>query len=75
LGGPENVKRKIQSIAHVEFDIPEITSEENIKASIDSCKDVLNRPGKSYKVLSLDNYPEYLKSLMVEYPQFIKDVS
>lgn len=75
LGGPENVKRKIQSIAHVEFDIPEITSEENIKASIDSCKDVLNRPGKSYKVFSLDNYPEYLKSLMVEYPQFIKDVS
>lgn len=75
LGGPENIKRKIQSIAHVEFDVPEITSEENIKASVDNCKDVLNRPGMSYNLVSLDNYPDYLKSLMLEYSQFIKHVS
>jgi beta-1,4-mannosyl-glycoprotein beta-1,4-N-acetylglucosaminyltransferase len=75
LGGVESIKRKIQSIAHVEFDRPEITSEENIKTAIEKGVDVLNRPGINYNLVSLSNYPEFLQRLMVKYPQFIKDVS
>jgi beta-1,4-mannosyl-glycoprotein beta-1,4-N-acetylglucosaminyltransferase len=73
LGGIEKIKSKIQSFAHTEFNRPDITSEENISNSISKGMDIFHRQGVSYKTASIEAYPEFLRSLMLEYPQFIKN--
>ena len=73
LGGPEKVKTKIESFAHTEFNRPDITSDDNIQNALDNGQDIFKRNGVSYKVVSLAHYPEPIRSLMLEYPQFIKD--
>lgn len=73
LGGVDKVKIKIQSFAHTELNRPEIVSEENILNAINNGQDVFGRPGISYTVMPVESYPEPIKSLMLEYPQFIKD--
>jgi beta-1,4-mannosyl-glycoprotein beta-1,4-N-acetylglucosaminyltransferase len=73
LGGPEKVKTKIESFAHTEFNRPDITSDDNIINAINNGQDIFKRNGVSYKVVSLSHYPEPIRSLMLEYPQFIKD--
>jgi len=72
LGGVEKIRQKIQSFSHTEFNRPDITSDDNIIAAMEQGLDVLKRPGVSYKFYPLDYYPEDLRELMVEYPQFIK---
>lgn len=72
LGGVEKVKTKIQSFAHTEFNRPDITSEDNISKAIENGTDVFNRPGVSYKLVGLEEYPDFLKDLMIQYPQFVK---
>lgn len=74
LGQLEKVRSKITSFAHTEFNRPDITSDENILQAINEGKDVLNRPGVTYQFVSLDEYPVYLRELMVQYPQFIKQL-
>lgn len=73
LGGPDKVKTKIESFAHTEFNRPDITSESNIKNALNKGQDVFRRPGISYTVSPVEKYPEPFKSLMLQYPQFIKD--
>jgi len=73
LGGSEKVKTKIESFAHTEFNRPDITSMDNINTSLKEGKDVLKRLGINYKTVSIDRYPEVIKSLMVQYPQFLKN--
>ena len=73
LGGPDKVKTKIESFAHTEFNRPDITSDDNIINAINNGQDIFKRTGISYKVVSLENYPEPIRSLMLEYPQFIKN--
>lgn len=73
LGGPNKVKNKIESFAHTEFNRPEITNIENIESALKNGKDVLGRFGISCKTVSIDKYPESLKSIMIQYPQFIKN--
>jgi len=41
---PEVIKKKIESYAHSEFNLPDITNLENIKNRMYNCLDVLNRP-------------------------------
>ena len=41
---PELIKQKIESYAHSEFNLPDITNLENIKYRMYNCLDVLNRP-------------------------------
>lgn len=41
---PEIIKKKIESYAHSEFNLPDITNLENIKQRMYNCLDVLNRP-------------------------------
>jgi beta-1,4-mannosyl-glycoprotein beta-1,4-N-acetylglucosaminyltransferase len=73
LGGPDKVKTKIESFAHTEFNRPDITSDENILNAINNGQDIFKRNGLSYKVVPVSTYPEPIRSLMLEYPQFIKD--
>ena len=72
LGGLDKVRTKIQSFAHTEFNRPDIISEENITNAINNGEDVFGRFGISYKVVPVETYPEPFKSLMLDYPQFIK---
>jgi beta-1,4-mannosyl-glycoprotein beta-1,4-N-acetylglucosaminyltransferase len=73
LGGPDKVKTKIESFAHTEFNRPDITSDENILNAINNGQDIFKRSGLSYKLVPVSEYPEPIRSLMLEYPQFIKD--
>lgn len=75
LGGLEKIKTKIESFAHTEFNRDDIKSDNNISEAIERGVDIFRRQGISYKFVSLDSYPDYLKTLMLSYPQFIKDVS
>jgi beta-1,4-mannosyl-glycoprotein beta-1,4-N-acetylglucosaminyltransferase len=75
LGGLEKIRTKIESFAHTEFNRDDIKSEENIIEAIENGIDIFKRHGISYKFVSVDYYPDYLKTLMLSYPQFIKDVS
>ena len=72
LGGIDKIRTKIESFSHTEFNRPDITSDENIIAAMEEGKDILNRPNIFYKTYPLDYYPEDLRALMQEYPQFIK---
>jgi beta-1,4-mannosyl-glycoprotein beta-1,4-N-acetylglucosaminyltransferase len=74
LGGLEKVRTKIESFAHTEFNRDDIKSEENIIEALENGIDIFKRHGISYKFVSVDYYPDYLKTLMLSYPQFIKDV-
>jgi beta-1,4-mannosyl-glycoprotein beta-1,4-N-acetylglucosaminyltransferase len=74
LGGIEKIRTKIESFAHSEFNRPDITSDENIIKSLETGKDIFNRPGVSYKLYPLDYYPDNLKTLMKEYPIFVKEI-
>jgi beta-1,4-mannosyl-glycoprotein beta-1,4-N-acetylglucosaminyltransferase len=74
LGGIEKIKEKIQSFAHTEFNREDITSDENIIRSLEKGEDIFKRPNVSYKFVGLDEYPEHIRNLMLEYPQFIKPV-
>ena len=74
LGGIEKIRTKIESFAHSEFNRPEITSDENIIKSLETGKDIFNRPGVSYKLYPLDYYPDNLKDLMKEYPIFVREI-
>lgn len=73
LGGPDKIKKKIESFAHTEFNRADIISDENILNAINNGQDIFKRNGISYKTLSLSNYPEPIRSLMSQYPQFIKN--
>ena len=73
MGGLEKVKTKIQSFAHTEFNRPDIISEENILNAINNGEDIFKREGISYKFVDPTNYPEPIRSLMLEYPQFVKN--
>lgn len=75
LGGLEKIRTKIESFAHTEFNRDDIKSDENILEAIQNGIDIFRRQGISYRFVSVDSYPDYLKSLMLEYPQFIKNVS
>lgn len=72
LNGVEAIRTKIKSFAHTEFNRPDILSDENIIKSLEEGKDIFNRPGVEYKFYSLDYYPENIRNIMLQYPQFIK---
>lgn len=72
LNGVEAIRTKIKSFAHTEFNRPDILSDENIIKSLEEGKDIFNRPGVEYKFYSLDYYPENIRNVMLQYPQFIK---
>lgn len=74
LGGIDKIKTKIEAFAHTEFNRPHIASEDHIISAVEEAKDILQRDNIWYEYVPVGNYPEPLRSLMLEYPQFIKNV-
>ena len=72
LGGIKEIKYKLQSFAHTEFNKPEYLDDAHILAALEKGKDVLKRKNVEYKFVALNKYPAYIAKLMEEYPQFIK---
>ena len=71
LGGLEKIKTKIRSFAHTEFNKEEFLNDENIVNAMEEGKDIFNRPGVSYRFVSLLDYPAYLRKIMLQYPGLI----
>jgi beta-1,4-mannosyl-glycoprotein beta-1,4-N-acetylglucosaminyltransferase len=71
LGGPEKIKYKIQSFAHLEFAKEEFWNDENILQSMEKGEDVFRRPGVKYRFFPLSYYPPFLRKMMLEYPTLL----
>lgn len=72
MGGLDAVKNKIRSFAHVEFNREDIVNDEAILSAIESGRDVLQRPGVSYQIQSMNVFPEDLRAILLDYPHLIK---
>lgn len=70
LGGAEKIKQKIEAFAHTEYNTEDVKSEENIRLAIEEGKDIFNRPGVEYEVVSIGHYPKVIRDIMVRYPQY-----
>jgi beta-1,4-mannosyl-glycoprotein beta-1,4-N-acetylglucosaminyltransferase len=75
LGGVEKIKLKISSFAHTEYNKSEFLDDKHIIGSLEKGLDVFNRPGMKYKFVPLTFYPAELRELMLQYPQFVKNIS
>jgi beta-1,4-mannosyl-glycoprotein beta-1,4-N-acetylglucosaminyltransferase len=71
LGGVEQIKNKIQSFSHTEFNKTEYTNEESIIKAMEEGKDIFNRPGMRYQFVSVYYYPDYLRAVMQQYPALL----
>ena len=71
LGGAEKIKQKIEAFAHTEYNTEDVKSDENIRLAIEEKKDIFNRPGVEYEVVDKNNYPGYLRDIMIKYPQYV----
>ena len=67
-----DIKKKIQSFAHVEFNRPEIVSDSAIAKAIETGGDVLQRNGVKYQLVDLSSFPEDLKVILLQYPHLIR---
>ena len=60
LQSPENISKKIKSLAHGEFNKEDISNKENIKIKIDKGQDIFDR-GYSLKKVEIDkDFPSYI---------------
>ncbi len=71
VGGLEKIKIKIQSFAHTEFNKEEYLKDENIVKAMEEGRDIFDRPGTTYKFVSLLYYPPYLRRVMKQYPSLL----
>jgi len=71
LGGANNIKLKIDSYGHQEFNCPPFL--DNIQNNIDNLKDPFFRPYYKIRVIDLDPniYPAYLMDHLDEYDKYI----
>lgn len=67
-----DIKKKIQSFAHTEFDRPEITDDNAIARAIEAGSDVLQRNGVRYNLVDIKSFPEDLRAVLLQYPHLIK---
>lgn len=72
LGSPEQIQHKLQTFAHDEFDLPEITSLDNIRDALATKSDVLRRQEYDFRATPLDaSWPKYLLENRAKYNDFI----
>ena len=60
LKKPEDIKKKINSYSHQEFNISKFTSEKNIAEKISKGKDLFERDINYKKILIDESFPEYI---------------
>jgi len=72
MGGKDMIKKKIQTIAHTEFNHPKFSSDENINKCLTEGKDIFDRPGMNFNLVSLeDEYPLHILTILEQYKDFI----
>ena len=71
LGGIAKIREKIISFAHTEYSKDRYLDEKNIEKAIQEGKDIFDRPGIYFEFVSLNDYPLYLREIMLLYPLFI----
>jgi beta-1,4-mannosyl-glycoprotein beta-1,4-N-acetylglucosaminyltransferase len=70
LGGEDQIKYKLESFSHQEFNRSDVKN--NINKSLSENTDVLGRPIQ-YKVVNIDeSYPKYLLDNLEKYKHLIK---
>ena len=72
LGGANEIKYKIESYSHTEYNKEEYVNENHIAASIKEGKDVLKREGVVFKYMPLSYYPARLQKYMKMFTSFIQ---
>jgi hypothetical protein len=73
LGGSDQIRYKIKSFSHREYNNRRFTSEEHILGSIEGRKDIFGR-GSRLEAVDIDSqglYSPQLVFLMKQYPQFL----
>ena len=68
---PEQISKKIENMAHTEFNKEEFKNIEKIKENIDNLIDPFNRNLRLKKVKIDKNYPEYLLQNISIYKDWI----
>ena len=72
IGGKEMIKRKIQTIAHTEFNEPQYCSDENIDKCLEQGKDLFNRKDMNFSMVDMEEeYPEKVLKILDKYQKFI----
>jgi beta-1,4-mannosyl-glycoprotein beta-1,4-N-acetylglucosaminyltransferase len=72
MGGKEMIRKKIQSIAHTEYNHPQYYSDENINKCLTEGTDIFSRPGMNFKIINLeDEYPLEILNILNQYPNNI----
>ena len=71
LMSPEQIKNKIKTFAHTEFDRDEFTDINNINKQIKSLKDIFNRKVNYSKVEFDENYPEYILKNLDKFKEWL----
>lgn len=67
MGGKEMIRKKIQTIAHTEFNYPKYYSDENIDKCLTTGKDVFDREGMNFQIVNLeDEYPNHILNVLTE---------
>lgn len=69
---PEQISKKMSSISHTEYDLPEFNNEDHIIQCIKNGQDIWSRDRKFIKKeLNKNNFPDYLVENRLEYKKFI----
>ncbi|MBU2025269.1 MAG: hypothetical protein ABIC19_03620 [Patescibacteria group bacterium] len=72
LGSSQNIKQKIQSIAHQEFNQSKYTDPEGISQKVSSASDLFNRPEFIFRFVELDNsFPAFIRKNKEKYSKYI----
>jgi len=73
LGGPENIKLKIDSYSMVGFNNDKFTNNEHIAECLETGKDLFNRRKMNCKLVDVEgNSPEAMSDFVKKYPNFLK---
>ena len=74
LGDEKQIRTKIESFSHQEFNTKEITDLENIEKAITKNKDLFGRKGYKYETIRIDDtYPKYILDNLDKFKHLIKN--
>ncbi len=75
LGGVEAIQKKLSSFSHTEYNKEKYLDARYLEDAIKKGKDVLQRKHLKYIFIPISSYPLSLQKVLIQYPQFIKELS
>ena len=76
IGGVEKIIKKIGNFSHSEYDKPQYKDPKNIENIIKKGEDLFGRKSHTFRYINVqdnDLYDDKIKSIMLEYPQLMKE--